>query len=281
MLCWKRVVVLVPFLPLWLAQTSCSTGSEKAKPGTPAFYWQAARETFVKRDYLKTTEHLRRVIRTENEFSLRAQPWRLVVANGLARTYIELANDFEMGAKANIDAPFPLLKTMASYRTTAETRALEFAETFLQWKKSPNDPEILLDFPFPSVPTTDTPLRQKIQGGSLPSEGALPALEQRLMDLYVAEAAAAAVGAPGDLAKGRTLFQAGSAKVPREVFTLAMATAIYDQAQLFTREKMNKSDRLHLFCEQGLEALKSIPETTETKKLLGEFEKLAKTVEMR
>jgi hypothetical protein len=281
MLCWKRVFVLVPFLPLWLALTSCSTGADKGKPGTPAFYWQAARETFVTRDYLKTTEHLRRVIRTENEFTQRALPWRLVVANGLARAYIELANDFEKGAKANAGGELPLLKTMASYRTTAETRALEFAETFIQWKKTATDPEILLDFPFPSVPTTETPLRQKIQGGSLPGEGALPVLEQRLMDLYIAESAAAAVGAPGDLAKGRTLFQAGSAKVPRDVFALAMATALYDQAQLFTRGKMNKSDRLHLFCEQGLDALKSIPETTESKKLTIDFERLAKTVEMR
>ncbi|HSW51518.1 MAG TPA: hypothetical protein VLH09_15130 [Bryobacteraceae bacterium] len=281
MLCTRRVAVLAPLLSLWLTQISCSTGADKAKPGTPAFYWQAARETHVTRDYLKTVEHLRRVIRTDNEFNLRAQPWRLIVADGLTRTYMQLADDFEMGAKANADAPLPLLKTMASYRTTAETRALEFAETFIMWKKTAKDPEILLDFPFPSVPSMETPLRQKIQGGSLPGEGAMPALEQRLMSICVAESAAAAAGATGDVSKGRTLFQAGSAKVPRDVFALAMATALYNQAQLFSRAKMNKSDRLHLFCTEGLDVLKSIPETAESKKLTSEFEKLAKTVEMR
>ncbi|MFB3778404.1 MAG: hypothetical protein ACE141_12375 [Bryobacteraceae bacterium] len=281
MLCSRRVVVLAPLLSLWLIQVSCSTGADKAKPGTPAFYWQAARETHVTRDYLKTVEHLRRVIRSENEFNLRAQPWRLVIANGLAKAYMELADDFEKGAKANADAQLPLLKTMASYRTLAETRALEFAETFIMWKKTSKDPEILLDFPFPTVPSTETPLRQKIQGGSMPGEEAMPVLEQRLINLYVAESAAAAVGAAGDISKGRALFQAGGAKVPRDVFALAMTTALYNQAQLFSRSKMNKSDRLHLFCTEGLDVLKSIPETADSKKLKADFEALAKTVEMR
>jgi hypothetical protein len=281
MLSRNRVFVLFPLLSLCLTFTSCSTGPDKGKPGTPAFYWQAARETFVKRDYLKTTEHLRRVIRTENEFSLRAQPWRLVVASGLAKAYIELADDFEKGAKANTAAQLPFLQTTATYRTTAETRALEFAETFIQWKKSFKEQEVLLDFPFPSLGSTETPLRQKIQGGSMPGEGALPVLEQRLIDRYIAESAAAAVGSPGDLTKGRTFFQAGSAKVPRDVFALAMANSVYEQAQLFARNKMNKSDRLHLFCQEGLDTLKSIPESDESKKLTIDLERLAKTVEMR
>jgi hypothetical protein len=280
MLSPKRVVVLTPLFSLCLTLTSCSQG-EKGKPGTPAFYWQAARETYVTRDYLKTTEHLRRLIRTENEFSTRGQPWRLIVASGLTKAYMELADDFEKGAQANSTSAVPFLKTVATYRTTAETRALEFAETFIQWKKSCKDQEILLDFPFPSLAATETQQRQKIQGGAVLSAGALPILEQRLIERCIAESAAAAVGAPGDLMKGQSSFQAGSAKVPRDVFALATAHALYEQAQLFTRQKMNKNDRLHLFCQEGLGILKSVPETAESKKLTADFEALAKTVEMR
>jgi hypothetical protein len=280
MLSRTRVVLLTPLLSLCLTLTSCSTGN-KGKPGTPAFYWQAARETFVTRDYLKTIEHLRRVIRTENEFTARGLPWRLIVAGGLTKAYMEMADDFEKGARANSATPEAFLKTMATYRTNAETRALEFAETFLQWKKSSQDQEILLDFPFPRLAATETPQRQKIQGGQMPAEGALPVLEQRLIDRYIAENAAAAVGAQGDLTKGQALFQAGSAKVPRDVFALATANALWDQAQLFTKQRMNKNDRLHLFCQEGLDLLKSVPETAESKKLKTDFEKLSKTVEMR
>ena len=67
-----RILITVAALPLWLSLTSC--GPKKPAVGTPAFYWDAARETFATRDYLKTTEHLRRIIRTDNEFTQRALP---------------------------------------------------------------------------------------------------------------------------------------------------------------------------------------------------------------
>src|SRR5512138_3291512 len=124
------VLLALPWLLCWLVLSSCSTASKKPKQGTPAFYWQAATETVAKRDYLKTTEHLRRVVRTENEFTQRALPFRFAVASGLAKAYIDIASDLQAGVKANKQNPTPMRKAMGDYRLLAESRAVEFAETF-------------------------------------------------------------------------------------------------------------------------------------------------------
>jgi hypothetical protein len=89
--------------------------------------------------------------------------------------------------------------------------------------------------------------------------------------------AAAAVGAAGDVAKAKSLFQGGKAQVPREVFMQAMVKALYAQAELFSRELMNKPDRLQLFADQGLAALKTMADNKENKQLATDFEMLVKS----
>ena len=270
-----RILITVASLPIWLPLMSC--GPKKPAVGTPAFYWDAARETFATRDYLKTTEHLRRIIRTENEFTQRALPWRLVVSSGLAQVYLDLASDCQKGVRANPDAPGAIRQAMSNYRLTAETRALEFAETFIQFRKAYKEPTVTLDFAFPTVNVADVLERGKLQGGTLPSAEIMASVERRMMERAVADAVAAAVGAPGDIAKGRAAFQGGRAQVPREVFMAAMLKSLYNQAELFSREAMNKLDRLMLFVEQGMEALKTMEASEQNKKLASDFQMLLKS----
>src|SRR5215472_8569304 len=77
---------------------SCS-GESGPQPGTPAFYWAAAKQTYAAGDYAKTTDNLDRVVATENEFTPKARPWLLVLTSGMARGYMELADRFESGAR--------------------------------------------------------------------------------------------------------------------------------------------------------------------------------------
>jgi len=271
---------VLPFLSclsFGLVLTSCSTGSNKAQPGTPAFYWQAAGETFATRDYLKTTEHLRRIIRTENEYTARALPYRLVVSGGLAQAYLDLADDFRQGLKTYQTPPALLRKLMSDYRTIAETRSLEFAETFIQFMKAPKEQTVLLDFPFPAANMTEIAERKQIQGGLQPSTDAMTSVERRMIERSVAEAAAAAVGAAGDVARAQPAFQAGKAQVPREVFMEAVLKDLYNQTELFSRELMNKPDRLQVFADQGLAALKTMEDNAANKEMANNFEMLVKS----
>jgi hypothetical protein len=271
-----RVIIAIPCLLLWLPLTSCSTGPQKPKQGTPAFYWDAAKETLAKRDYLKTTEHLRRVIRTENEFTQRAAPFRLAVASGLAQGYLDIATDLQKGVKASKLPPAALRKTMADYRLLAETRSLEFAETFILYVKSPKQENVLLDFPFPQVATGEIAERSQIQGGAVLSPEVMTAVERRMIERSVPEGVAASVGAPGDIAKARAAFQSGSAQVPREVFMQAMVDSLYQQMGMFSRAVLNKPDRLFVFANQGLEALKTMEANEHNKHSAEDFKAMVK-----
>jgi hypothetical protein len=272
---WLKMRLLIPFplLVVFLALTSC--GPSGPLPGTPAFYWQAAKETFAARDYLKTADHLARLTKSENEFALRAEPWGLVLTAGLAKAYIDLAGGFESGGKAggkDSAMPLPLRKKMSDYRTLAERRALEFGETFIQFEKSSKDQNIALEFTYPATNMADIPELTRIKGGAILPDSTLSTVETRLIEQSIAKSAGAAVGAAGDPAKAQTLFQAGSVQVPRDVFMVAMAGNLHDLAQLFTRGKLDKLDRLEFFCNKGLEALKPVKQTKEIKDLVFNLE---------
>ncbi len=270
------VLLAIPCLLLWLPLTSCSSGSEKPKQGTPAFYWQAAQETVAKRDYLKTTEHLRRVIRTENEYTQRAMAFRLAVASGLAQAYLDMASDFQDGVKANKGAQAPGRKQMGDYRVMGETRVLEFVETLMAYNKAPAQDPVVLEFPFPQAMPGEIAERKRIQGGLLPSPEALTLYERKMIERSVPEAVATAAGAPGDFAKAQAMFQSGKAQVPRNVFMHAMMESLDAQAKLFSRSVLNKPDRLFILANQGLESLKTMEASEDNKHHAENFKTLAK-----
>jgi hypothetical protein len=257
--------------------TSCSTAPRGPQPGTPAFYWQAATETFAARDYLKTVEHLGRLTRTESEFTSRALPWRLVLTAGLAKAYGDLADEFDSGAKANIFKPMPLRRVMSDYRTLAEGRAMEFGEAFIQFEKALKDQQtVALDFTFPTSDVAEIQDLKKIRAGSLLPDATMAVIDRKTIERSVTQVACAAVGAPGDSAKAQMLFQATPVQAPREVFILAMAGNLYDQARLFVRTKLDKPDRMKLFAGEAYDALKLLKENKQTKDLTAKFQKLVK-----
>src|SRR5206468_12504255 len=108
---------------------SCS-GDSGPQPGTPGFFWAAAKQTFAVGDYQKTLDHLDKVVSSENEFTPKARPMLLVLTSGMARGYGELADRFETGARANKADPGGFRKNMNTYRGQASRLALRFAEVF-------------------------------------------------------------------------------------------------------------------------------------------------------
>jgi hypothetical protein len=267
-------VAAILLLPLG----SCSTAS-KPKPGTPAFYWQAAVETLAKRDYLKTTEHLRRIIRTDNEYTARAIPFRLVVSAGIAEAYYDLAAEIQKGVRASRQPPAALRKSLNDHRVMAETRALEFTETLIAYTKSPKQDPVLLDFAFPPLGPSEPKQLAQIREGGLLAPEVMALVEQRMVERGVPRAVQAAVGAPDDPDKAKAAFQAGKAQVPREVFLRAILQTLYKECGLFSRTAMNKPDRLYIFANQGIEALKTMEDNEDNRREAERFKALAKVAQ--
>jgi hypothetical protein len=82
-----------------------------------------------------------------------------------------------------------------------------------------------------------------------------------------------AAGAPDDTAKALDLFKSGNVQVSRAVFLTAMADSLYQQAQLYDRKKQDDPEKLKVFSNLALGALKDIPETKQTKELSAKLQK--------
>jgi hypothetical protein len=254
-------------LTLLILLAGCSSGPSGPEKGTPAFYWQAARETFSAGDYMKTLDHLGQLEKTPNEFTDRAFAWHLVLLGGLQSGNAEVAESFETGSRANTTNPAPFRRQMNDSRTRANQLALSLGENMNKFLAGSNSGNVTLAFPFPEGITTPVATLSKISSGVLPPETEIADAQNKTLSRAVLLATCRAAGAGTDVPKARELFKSGSVDVPRATFLLAMAEQLHNQAQLYAKLKLAQPDRLKFFCEQALASLKSVPESAETKGL--------------
>ncbi len=248
---------------------SCS-GTSAPQPGTPAFFWAAARETWGQGDYLKTIDHLDK-LSSDSEYGGRARPWLMVVTSGMAQGYVDLADAYETGARANKADPLSFRRLAANYRNTASRLAQHYAETYQDFQKSQQGDSVALAFPYPGGSATPVATLAKAANGIMPPPNEAETAQKRAVTRQVLLAACRAAGAPDDLAKTQELLKAGEAKVPRPVFLAAAARSLYDYSQLYTAARLDDPSKMKIFCERAQDALKAVPESKETKELSGKI----------
>lgn len=244
---------------------SCS-GSSGPEPGTPAFYWAAAKETFGTKDYVKTVEHLEKLTATDNEYTARARPWLLVMTSGMAKGYMDLAENFDAGARANKADPTDFRRHTNTYREQADHLAVEFAEVFGKFEQGKDDP-VLIAYPFPTGSAAPVMELTKAATGMLLTPTEVDSAEKRALARAVLLQACAAAGAPDDVAKAEDLLKAGMLQVARAAFVTTMAGTLFDESKLYGPRGLDNPDRVKLFCNRALDALKTVPETKDTKDL--------------
>ncbi len=253
---------------------SCS-GPSGPQPGTPAFDWGAAKETFAAGDYAKTVDNLDKVVATDNEFTAKARPWLLVVTSGMARGYSELADRYETGARVNKADPSKFRRNMSDYRAQASQLSLHFAEVLGAFLKTKDD-SVPLVFSLPTGNAAPPLPLSRIATGILPTPGDVDAAQRQNIARTVLLAACSAAGAPDDPAKAAEVLKAPDAKVPRAVFVTAMANALFEQAQIYGRQKLDEPEKMKIFWTRAQDALKTVPESKATKELNGKIDKAMK-----
>ncbi len=272
----KPIAAVVAAIAANLILFSCSSGPTPPQKGTPAFYWQAAREAYAAGDQMRTIQNLDSIVASENEFTGRARAWLLVMTSGVARGYMEIADFYESGARINKSNAMAFHKQVSNARGAASRAALRFAEVIGDYRKTADD--VALDFPYPSGSAAPSPVLMKVGNGILPAENEMEAAHKSALTRAVIFSVCRAVGAPADPAKAQALFKAGSVKVPRAEFNLAMANALYDQSQLFLPTKLDQPAKMKIFCTQAQETLKGVPETKLTKELNGKIQATLKKI---
>src|SRR5271165_3281863 len=78
----KAHLLLFASLGLGMLSVSCSEAPKGPQPGTPAFYWGAAKEMYHAGNYGKANDDVMEITRSENEFTAKARAMQLVLAAG-------------------------------------------------------------------------------------------------------------------------------------------------------------------------------------------------------
>lgn len=262
---WVALSALITGLLLVI---SCSSGPASPQMGTPAFYWQAAREVYATGDYTKTLEHLDQLLATNNEYLDRALPWDLALKAGLAAGYVDLAENYAVGARMNRSDPLAFRRMVSESRDTAARLSLQFAENFAKFDNLKGD-TVSLAFVFPRGSAAPVSQLSKVAAGIPLAASEAESVHRRTLDRGVVLAVCDVAGASGDSAKAEELLKSGTATVPRATFLLAMAETLYSQSRLFTPDKLDQPEKLQIFCERAQAALKGVPESKESRDLNG------------
>jgi len=241
-------------------------GPAPPRTGTPAFYWGAAKEAYTFGDYMKTIDHLDNILEADNDYTARAYPWSLLVTSGLASGYMDLADQYEAGAKANKESSASFSRQVSRYRSLASHLTLRFADSFAKFGKTKEDP-VTLAFAFPPGTAAPVPELARVAKGAVLPVAAASTAEKRALERAILLATVRAAGAPEDPAKADQILKAGEGKVPRATFLLAMATTLYEESKLYDRRKENDFEKRTILCQRAQDVLKSLPESPDTKAL--------------
>jgi hypothetical protein len=260
----NRCVALLALIAVILILLSCS-GTNAPQPGTPAFYWAAARETYAGGDYQKTVENLGNILSSPNEYVARAQPWMLVLTSGMVQGYMDLAVSYDAGGHANHNKATNFHRQVNTYQGAANTLALQFADAF---SKFPSKEEyVTLAFAYPSGSPTEVLLLNKIAGGAWLTDAEIETAQKRAIEHSVVLATCRAAGAINDPAKAQDLLKTGDAKVSRAAFMEAMSAALFEESQLYAHNKLDQPDKMKIFCSRAQETLKTVPASKESQDL--------------
>lgn len=252
----NRKLAVLALLSANLILFSCSS-SNAPQPGTPGFYWAAAKQTYAAGDYQKTIENLGNILSGQNEYVARAQPWMLVLTSGMAHGYMDLADAYDAGTRANRAQSTKFRRQVNTYRGSANRLALQFAETFSKFQST--DEYVTLAFAYPTGSPTEVLLLNQVAGGNWLPDAEIETAQKRAVERAVLLDTCRAAGAKNDPAKALDLLKTSDAKVPRAAFVQAMASALYEQSQLYTRNKLDEPEKFKIFCTRAQDALKSVP----------------------
>lgn len=235
----------IPAVLAMLLLASCSAPT-KTTARTPDFYWSAAAETYAAGDYAKTADHLEHLLADGNPYTARAIPWHLVLTSGMARGYMDLADRYGSGARANKGKALEFRKNASKYRAAAGRQALRFAQEVDRLQQIPLG-NVALAFPLAKGNIAEPPQLWQIATGNWPAPADQEAAEAAAVERGVLTTVCLFAVAPNDPAKARELLGRPGASITREAFANAVAQSLKAESALFARDKLDEPEKLAAF----------------------------------
>ncbi len=251
-----------------LLVAGCSSGPPPITPGSPAFFWAVARESYRTGDLLKANTTLLELAQGESEFAARARTWHLVLSAGIAQGAWELADAYQAGSQIT---PARFRNEAAMLRSLAANTALEFTQAVRDRCEEEStegaEETVLLAFGFPPGSADRPAGLDKISGGVWIGDAEREALERAMLERGVVRAVSTIIGRPEDTVKAAAVFLAQEVRIPRETYLYGVARLLFEESGLFDAKHLSRPDRLAVMYRETLEALHSIPETADTQAL--------------
>jgi len=244
------------------------SGPKPPQPGTPAFHWLMAKEAYKTGDFAKANDLLVRVSESGNENTEQARPWALVMSLGLAKSYLELSEKYDEGAKRNRTDPTPLRRATSEYKTKAAAAALQFAEIAHRHLDASKDKDVSFVFDLPQASMEDPVQYKKITAGLVIQESERLGAEKEVVRREVVRNACRALKAEKDIEKAKAAYQAGEAKVQGQAFVLMVGKGLHEVSEMFGPKKLDQPQRLKAIYTEALEALGMVKDSKEAKELI-------------
>jgi hypothetical protein len=267
----KAAWILLTLLAFGIA-TGCSSGPPSIKPGSPAFFWAVAHESYRTGDLLKTEATLQELSQTDTAFAAPARVWQLVVAAGLTRGYSDLADAYDAGGRLDPAHALLFRRQTGNLRSLAATTALEFAQGLHNMAETDQNAKVLLAFGYPPGSATPPEALLKLSAGTWLPDSDRDSLLTAMLQRGVLLAVSGAVGNPDNPVEAEAAFQTAEVRIPREIFLYGMANMLYQESDLFGPMGMDRQDRFILMCRAAVDTLQVIPQTREVAALLSEIQ---------
>ncbi len=178
-----------------------------------------------------------------------------------------MAESYEAGAKANRANPTPFRKQVSASRSFASAATLEFAQTMQYFLQKDNAPTVTLACEYPTGSMAEPPAMLRVAKGMLMQDSEKEQLETAMLQHGVLMTMSRMLGTPDDAAKTQELFKTGEASVPRATFVYGAAKSLYDLSALYAPARLDLPNRAQMIAQEALDALKTVPETKESKAL--------------
>lgn len=257
-----KTLWVVGIVAAWLGASGCA-GPEPIKPGSPAFFWAVANESYRTGDLLKADATLVELSAGNHEFAARAQIWQMVVSAGVSRGLWELADAYQSGSEVT---PAGFRAEASRLRSMAANSSLEFTQAVRNACEVQDEP-VKLAFGFPPGLAERPPALAQIAAGLWLADAGRETLERAMLERGVILAGSAAVGKPDEPIAAMQAFLAKPVAVPRHTFFYQMANLLFEQSGLFDASHINRPDRQAVMYQVALAALRSIEQSDDAEAL--------------
>jgi hypothetical protein len=271
----SKWIAFAATLPIVFA-TACSSGPKPPQPGTPEFTWSAAKSTYAAGDFLKAKDNLEQLAKGDSEYAAPARAMAIVLSAGITEGYLNLAENFDIGAKTNRANPAPFHRKVNEFRALAAAESLETAELMHKFLAQDKSPTVAIAFGYPTGNASEPVQLQRIAKGMIVPDAEIEALQKDMIQREVLLEMTHAIGAADDPAKAMEIFKAGDVKVPREVFLMAASKSLCDDAELFGPKKLDQPNKLKVILAEAEDGITGVPDSKDSKALKDRIAKMRK-----